>query len=80
MNTTIFSKSKLVILSVISVFYLSACTDLSETVYSDIPMDKFFTSEQALLMNAGRAYTKLQPYPVGTETMVIGYCQFRTNV
>ncbi|MCE5332538.1 MAG: RagB/SusD family nutrient uptake outer membrane protein [Bacteroidales bacterium] len=40
-----------------------SCTDLTETVYSDIPMDQFFTSEKALLMNAGRAYTKLQPYP-----------------
>jgi hypothetical protein len=48
---------------ILSVVLFASCTDLHETVYSDIPMDKFFTSEQALLMNAGRAYTKLQPYP-----------------
>jgi len=49
----------LIISAVISV----SCVDLTETVYSDIPLDKFFTSEEALLRNAGRAYTKLQPYP-----------------
>ncbi|MDO9154202.1 MAG: RagB/SusD family nutrient uptake outer membrane protein [Paludibacter sp.] len=50
-------------LSILSVFLSTACTDLSETVYSDLPSDKYFVSEKALLMNAGRAYTKLQPYP-----------------
>lgn len=63
MNTTMLTKCKLFAISVISTALFSACTDLTETVYSDIPMDQFFTSEQALLMNAGRAYTKLQPYP-----------------
>jgi starch-binding outer membrane protein, SusD/RagB family len=42
---------------------LAACTNLDEEVYSDIPIDKFFQSEKEVLMNAGRAYTKLQPYP-----------------
>jgi starch-binding outer membrane protein, SusD/RagB family len=40
-----------------------SCTDLSENPYSDIPIDKFFTSEKNVLMNAGRAYTKLQGFP-----------------
>ncbi len=40
-----------------------ACTNLDEEVYSDIPLDKFFRAEKDVLMNAGRAYTKLQPYP-----------------
>ncbi|MCF8379307.1 MAG: RagB/SusD family nutrient uptake outer membrane protein [Bacteroidales bacterium] len=44
-------------------FSLNSCTDLSETVYSDIPFDKFFSTEEEVLMNAGRAYTKLQGYP-----------------
>lgn len=48
---------------IISFLGLVGCTDLSETVYSDIPMNNFFKNEQELLMNAGRAYTKLQPYP-----------------
>ena len=39
-----------------------ACTDLDETVYSEIPMDKFFNSEKNLVANAGRAYTKMQGY------------------
>jgi hypothetical protein len=40
-----------------------SCTDLTEEVYSDIPLDKFFQTEKDVLMNAGRAYTKLQGYP-----------------
>lgn len=40
-----------------------ACTDLSEHVYSDLLLQDFLTSEEAVLMNAGRAYTLLQPYP-----------------
>lgn len=40
-----------------------SCTDLSETVYSDIPFDSFFRTEKDVLMNAGRAYTKLQSFP-----------------
>ena len=42
---------------------LGSCTNLDEEVFSDIPLDKFFRSEQDVLMNAGRAYTKLQRYP-----------------
>jgi len=42
---------------------LVSCTNLDEEVYSDIPLEKFFRTEKDVLMNAGRAYTKLQPYP-----------------
>ncbi len=45
------------------VLTFSACTDLDEEVFSSIPLDKFFQSEQEVLMNAGRAYTKLQRFP-----------------
>lgn len=41
----------------------SSCTNLDEKVYSDLPGDGFLTTEDALLMNAGRAYVKLQNYP-----------------
>ena len=40
-----------------------SCTNLDEQVYSEIPIDKFFKNEEEILMNAGRAYTKLQSYP-----------------
>jgi len=40
-----------------------SCTKLDEQVYSSIPLDNFFHTEKDVLMNAGRAYTKLQPYP-----------------
>ena len=40
----------------------SACTDLDEEVYSQIPMDNFFKNEKELVANAGRAYTKMQGY------------------
>jgi starch-binding outer membrane protein, SusD/RagB family len=42
---------------------LLSCTNLDEEVYSDIPLDTFFQTEKEVLMNAGRAYTKLQRYP-----------------
>jgi len=45
------------------IFNLVSCTDLEERVYSDIPIDQFFRTEKDVLMNAGRAYTKLQRYP-----------------
>ncbi len=56
-------KTKISILLLFSALLIGSCTDLEETVYSDILLDKFFANEDALLMNAGRAYTKLQPYP-----------------
>jgi len=40
-----------------------SCTDLSETVYSEIETNKFFNNEKDLIAYTGRAYTKLQPYP-----------------
>ncbi|MFZ5941280.1 MAG: RagB/SusD family nutrient uptake outer membrane protein [Bacteroidota bacterium] len=40
-----------------------SCTDLNEEVYSGIPLDEFFRTEKDVLMNAGRAYTKLQGFP-----------------
>lgn len=43
--------------------FVFSCTDLSETVYSEIEASKFFNSEKDLLAYTGRAYTKLQNYP-----------------
>ena len=40
-----------------------SCFDLSESVYSEIPVDDFFNSEKDVIAYAGRAYVKLQPYP-----------------
>ncbi len=58
-------KTKHIIYSVLFTTSLlfTSCTDLNENIYSSIPMDQFFQNEKELLMNAGRAYTKLQPYP-----------------
>lgn len=42
---------------------LGSCTNLDEEVFSEIPLDSFFRTEQDVLMNAGRAYTKLQRFP-----------------
>lgn len=36
-----------------------ACTNLDETVYSELPADGFFTNEESLLKNVGRAYAWL---------------------
>jgi hypothetical protein len=51
------------IFTVLMVSGLVSCTNLDETVYSDIPLNEFFQTEKDVLMNAGRAYTKLQRYP-----------------
>ena len=59
MNT--FTKVKLV--TVTLAISLLSCTNLDENVFSSIPIDKFFQNEREVLMNAGRAYTKLQKYP-----------------
>ncbi len=55
-------KYRLIVLFTVLVSAYS-CTDLSEDVYSDIPFDNFFRTEKDVLMNAGRAYTKLQSFP-----------------
>lgn len=36
-----------------------ACTNLDEQIYSQLPADGFFTNEEALLKNVGRAYAWL---------------------
>ena len=54
--------TKLIFTSVL-VSGLISCTNLDETVYSDIPLESFFQTEKDVLMNAGRAYTKLQRWP-----------------
>lgn len=51
------------VLFIVGLLTSVSCTNLDEEVYSDIPIDKFFSSEKDVLMNAGRAYTKLQRYP-----------------
>jgi starch-binding outer membrane protein, SusD/RagB family len=48
--------------SILLVTGFISCTNLDEEVYSDIPLNEFFQSEKDVLMNAGRAYTKLQKY------------------
>lgn len=56
---------KKIILIITALFLLPvfSCTNLDEEIYSSVPLDAFFTSEKDVLMNAGRAYTKLQRFP-----------------
>ncbi|MEI7499667.1 MAG: RagB/SusD family nutrient uptake outer membrane protein [Bacteroidota bacterium] len=56
-------KYLLLIVATTMLLGLVSCTNLEEEVYSDIPLDDFFQTEKDVLMNAGRAYTKLQKYP-----------------
>jgi hypothetical protein len=51
------------VISLILLVSTPGCFDLSETVYSKIPLDGFFQNEQEIIAYAGRAYVKLQPYP-----------------
>ncbi|HNP17139.1 MAG TPA: RagB/SusD family nutrient uptake outer membrane protein [Fulvivirga sp.] len=47
----------------LSIILTFSCVDLTETVYSEIPVDNFFRSEKDVIAYAGRAYVGLQPYP-----------------
>ena len=49
-------------LTLLSAMMLSGCFDLTEEVYSEIPMEDFGKTEQELIATAGRAYTQLQNY------------------
>ncbi len=54
------------------VFLTVSCFDLSETVYSEIPVDNFFKTEKDVIAYAGRAYVKLQPYPEEQRLWTLG--------
>lgn len=57
------SRFSILIPAITLMLTLFSCTNLEEKVYSDIPLDDFFHTEKDVLMNAGRAYTKLQKFP-----------------
>lgn len=50
-------------LAIVLIFLTVSCFDLSETVYSEIPVENFFNNEKDIIAYAGRAYIRLQPYP-----------------
>ena len=60
-NTTLSTIRAAALVSAV-VLMSAGCTDLSEQVYSEIPMENFFKTEKQLTANAARAYTKLQAY------------------
>lgn len=47
---------------------LAGCTNLDEEIYSAIPKDSFFSSEEQLLVYSARAYNKLQAW--GSEQSI----------
>lgn len=47
---------------ILSLIILGACTDLTEHIYSAIPIEDYFSNEKEMISNASRAYSKLQPY------------------
>lgn len=49
----------IILLALASLLAVNACTNLDETVYSELPADGFFTNEEALIKNVGRAYAWL---------------------
>lgn len=59
MKKTIISK----VAAIVLILMFSSCFDLSEQVYSKIPVNTFFRTEKDIIAYAGRAYVKLQPYP-----------------
>jgi starch-binding outer membrane protein, SusD/RagB family len=56
-------KRYILILAAILFLTNHSCINLDEEIYSNIPLDEFFRTEKDVLMNAGRAYTKLQRFP-----------------
>src|SRR5882757_6501201 len=57
------TKYKSLLFLLVSSVLTTSCFDLSEQVYSRIPLDNFFKTEQDVLANAARAYVKLQHFP-----------------
>lgn len=58
--------------AIVLVFLTVSCFDLTETVYSEIPVDNFFKTEKDVIAYAGRAYVKLQPYPEEQRLWTLG--------
>jgi len=56
-------KKYILILLAILLLTNHSCINLDEEIYSNVPIDQFFRTEKDVLMNAGRAYTKLQRFP-----------------
>lgn len=52
---------KYIIISIAAAGFAS-CTNLDEEIYSKIPKDQFFSSEEQLVVYSARAYTKLQAW------------------
>ena len=48
-----------IILTALAAILSFSCTDLNETIYSQLPADGFFTDEETMLKNVGRAYAWL---------------------
>jgi starch-binding outer membrane protein, SusD/RagB family len=59
-------------LAIVFVLLTVSCFDLSETVYSEIPVDKFFSNERDIIAYAGRAYIGLQPFPEEQKLWSLG--------
>lgn len=61
-----------IVTALVLVFLTVSCFDLSETVYSEIPVKNFFRTEKDIIAYAGRAYVKLQPYPEEQRLWTLG--------
>ena len=48
------------LIAVFTLGMMTACTDLTEDIYSNITKENFFSSEEKVAIYAGRAYTSLQ--------------------
>lgn len=55
-------KKIIIALSLMAVLGTQSCTNLDENIYSSIPSDSFFTTEEEFLMSAGRVYSHLLGY------------------
>lgn len=55
-------KGKYIKMLALALLAMSSCTNLDEDIFSSIPKDGFFTSEEQLVIYSARAYTKLQAW------------------
>ena len=55
-------KKIILVITILLALGNQSCTNLDETIYSSIPSDKFFTTEEEFLMSAGRVYSHLLGY------------------
>ncbi len=56
---------KLFMLTMCTIAFMPACTDLEEEIFSEVTADNFFQTEEELIAALGEAYTAMYGFATG---------------